>query len=266
MFQYGQERTTMTVRRINHTGRKRLNQADMRITVHGSGNGHPQFSADLDFSKYTLPEDAQVFVEAYRQTSWMRFDFGTVATVLTPYDTRLSEFDSVEAIMFRVKITSVADPCGVIVAEADRIRPRCPEDEESERRPLLTVKPDKDLGDQLFQVDFSDRPILTVNADVGNWHSFVRDPSFVSLAYPAILREILTRVVFIDPVQDYEDMEDWRAQWLYFAKSLPGVVDPPNGGDEDEKEGWIDEAVASFCRHNRIMKRFGGYWAGGSTQ
>jgi hypothetical protein len=38
-----------------------------------------------------LPTDAKVFVEAYRQTNWMRFDFGTIGAVQAPGDLLLPD-------------------------------------------------------------------------------------------------------------------------------------------------------------------------------
>ena len=42
-------------------------------------DGMLSFDAKLDLTGYDLPDDARVFVEAYRQTSFMRFPHGTVA-------------------------------------------------------------------------------------------------------------------------------------------------------------------------------------------
>jgi len=81
-----------------------------------------------------------VFVEAYRQTSWMRFDFRTVGAVTAPKDCSLTEFDSPEDILFRVKVTQANDT-HVLLAEADRIPLTRPEPSDDKRIPLLPVKP-----------------------------------------------------------------------------------------------------------------------------
>jgi len=250
----------MAIRRLNYTGRKRLRRADARITIYDTGEGVATFDADLSLDRYNLPEDALVFVEAQRQTSWMRFPFGSVGALRAPGDRRLAEFDSPEGVLFRVRVTSRSDPHGMEVAEADRIRPRRPEEVEDKRVPLLSVKPDQDLEGQVFRVDFSDRPILLVNSRVGDWRAVAKQPAFVSLVFAAALREILTRILRVEEHFDAEESEDWRSQWLRYATLLPGMTHPPTQADDDLIDRWIDEAVASFCRRHRMMERFRQYW------
>ncbi len=248
----------MAVRRLNYTGRRRIRQVDARITL--EEGDEPRFSADLQLAEYSFEDSARVFVEAYRQTTWMRFDFGTVGELRVPPDCRLSEFDTSDAVLFRVRVTSDADRHGVLLAEADRIRPRRPDTEEDNRVPLLPVKPDGDLGDEVFRVDFSDRPLLLVNSRLGDFRAVARNPVFASLTYPAAMREILTRIIRMDQHLDTEDAVDWRSRWLRFATMLPGVSELPPHHDDESVDDWIQEAVGAFCRQFHMMARFGQYW------
>jgi hypothetical protein len=256
----------MAIRRLNYTGRKRLRRNDTRITLYEANNGAARFVADLNLDNYGLPGDALVFVEAYRQTSWMRFSFGTVGQLDVQDDLLLSEFDSPEGILFRVRVTSNVEPSGLLLAEAERIRPRRADEEEENRISLLPVRPSEDLGKEVFRVDFEDEPILLVNAKVTDWREVAIDPVFGSLVYSAALREILTRIVLIDEYTDTEDNESWQSQWLSFATFLPGVPDLDESGDRYVLEDWINEAVASFCRQFNLMDRFIRYWIEESRQ
>jgi len=250
----------MAVRRLNYTGRRRLRQVDTRITVFDpDGGAAAWFTADLSLQDYGLPDDAQVFVEAQRQTSFMRFRYGTVSSPRPQDDLILKEFDSPEGVLFRVKVTSRQDRAGVILAEADRIRPRRPLLQEERRIPLLPVKSDSSLGSQVCRIDFGDRPILLVNAALGDWRAVALNPVFISLVYPAALREILNRVLRVERRFETDD-EDWPSQWLRFATLLPGTPQPPSETDEDHFDDWIDEAVSAFCRRFGIMRRFEQYW------
>lgn len=251
----------MPVRRFNYTGRKRLKQTDTRVTLCEPGNGTATFEADLDLSRYGLPDEALISVEAYRQTSWMRFPFGTVGELRVPDDRELREFDSPEGILFRVRVTSEKQPRGLLIAEASRIRPRRLEEVEEERVPLLPVKPDDSIGDEVFRVDFSDRPILLVNSRVGDWRSAAKEPVFTALVYSGAMRQILARILYVEHHYDKDD-DDWRSQWLRYATRLPGVEDPPAAEEEEHFDDWIDEAVASFCRQFRMYERFSTYWTG----
>ena len=251
----------MPIRRFNYTGRKRLRRSDMRITLHEHHGAPHRFDADLSVTGYDLPRKAFVFVEAQRQTSWMRFRFGTVANATPQDDLVLTEFDSSEGVLFRVRVTSTDDPKALLLAVANRIRARRPDEVEQNRVPLLPVKADESLGDQVSRVDFSDYPLLLINADVGHWQTVARNPVFASLVYPAALREILTRILYVEEHFDTNDNEDWRSNRLRFAALLPSVPEPPSGSDDESVDDWIDEAVASFCRRFAMMSRFQQYWS-----
>jgi len=250
----------MAIRRLNYTGRKRLHTKHARITVRDTPEGVGSFDADLDLSSYDLPLDALVFVEAYRPTSWMRFGFGTVGSISAPTERCLSEFDNSEAILFRVRVTSASGRSGLLLAEADRIRAAQPEKAEDKRIPLLWVDSSSDLGEQVFRVDFSDRTFLLVNSRVGDRRALVRQPAFLSLVLPAVFREVLARVLYIEKCYHTDDPEYWGSQWLRYATLLPGVGQPPGEEDKDGFDLWIDEAVAAFCRHHRVMEHFSQYW------
>lgn len=253
----------MPVRTLNYTNRRRLSRHDLRITI-TNGNSTPTFDARLNFDSYRLPPNALVRVEAYRQTQWMRFDFGTIGALRPPLDRRLTEFDSVEGVLFRVKVITSSEPRGLLIAEADQIRPRQAEDKEDERVPLLPVVPDPELGDEIFRVEFdSNQTLLKVNKSLGDWRALARDPIFLALVYPAALRLILNRILLIDKYHDAEDTDDWRSRWLRFALTVPGAESlPPEESDEDDIDDWINDAVAAFSKQQQMRQRFQRNWTG----
>ena len=63
--------------RLNYTGRKKIFRHDISITVYDN-KGILSFDADLKTDNYKLPEEAVIFIEAYRQAVWMRFPYGTI--------------------------------------------------------------------------------------------------------------------------------------------------------------------------------------------
>lgn len=250
----------MPIRRLNFTGRKRIRQVDARITIRL--DAHPQrFDAELRLEGYELPRSALVFVEAYRQTSWMRYRFGTVGEVHPQDEPSLSEFGTSEGVLFRVRVTSAASLRGLLLAEADKIRPHRADRDEGQRFPLLPARPDESLDAEICRIDFDDSPLLLINARVGDWQSLTQDPTFQALVLPAVLREVLTRILHIESYFELDD-DDWRSQWLRFAGSLPGVSVPPREQERDRFDDWIDDAVASFARKFQTMNRFRRYWTG----
>ena len=251
------------IRRYNYTGRKALSRADAQVFVEEQPL---QFEAVLRLGDYELPDDAKVFVEAYRQTSWMRFDFGIVAAIEAPADCRLTEFETRDGVLFRVKVTAASAPTGRLLAEADQLSPlRQKESDEQPREPLLPIKPE-DLGEETFRVDYAgERPILKINKRAGDWRTLARHPAFVCLVLPEVLREILTRVLSIEEYYETEDDSDWRARWLRFGSLIPGSSEPPASKDEEDRfDDWVNDAVAAFARLHHMRNRFNLFWSGGA--
>ncbi len=135
-------------------------------------------------------------------------------------------------------------------------------DDEQNRTPLLPVKPE-DLGNEIYRLDFTNEPVMLVNNAVHNWQMLARSPVFVSLVYPAVFREILVRIMIVEEHLEIDDLERWESRWLNFARNLSGMGDVPPGDDLQAINGWIDDAVGSFARMNRMVDRFLTYWEGG---
>ncbi|MCX7590176.1 MAG: hypothetical protein N2255_00970 [Kiritimatiellae bacterium] len=250
----------MPISRLNYTDRKRISRKDVRVVVHERVGKPPTFDVDLKLTGYSLPDEALVFLEAYRQTLWMRFPFGKVGSILPPSDRDLTEFEFGEGILFRVRVTSAADPIGKILAEADGIRGRASGQMDDERVPLLPVRPE-DLDQLVWTVDFTDEPVLLINKTVGDWRSLAMSPMFRSLVCPAALREVLSRILLHENYPDLEDREDWKTRWLLFARSLPGTGEIPEEEEgKDRFEDWIDTVVKAFTRQQSLLDSFLRLW------
>jgi len=253
----------MPIRTINYTNRKRILREHVSITLNERGE-NTTFDAILHLSGYKLPPEARVFVEAYRQTQYKRFDFGTVGLVHVPADRSLSDFGSAEGVLFRVKVVTSNDPRGMLLAEADQIRPRKSKDEDENRMPLLTVMPNANMGDEIWRLEFDEQQTrLFVNSALGDWRGIARDRVFISLVYPSVFRYVLWRILHQERHFDTDDMDDWRSRWLRFAVSLPGVNNVPAEEDEDQFDDWIENAVYAFCRRHNIRALYENYWTGG---
>jgi len=244
------------IRRINFTGRKKILREDARVSVRPDTDGMLTFDAALSLADYELPQDAQIFVEAYRQTTLMRFPHGTVAAPQPPRDVprRLTEFPTPDALLFRVKVTSAGERAGVLLAEGDRIPVSGDEEQPDNRIALLPPAP-ADLGQEIWRVDLSG-PLLLVNNRLGDWKAVAASPLFRSLVYPAALRQVLTHMLIVERMDDPDDPNSLQSRWVAFAKGL-GVGDPPaQDADDDEKADWINEAVESFARLHQMSDHF----------
>ncbi len=245
------------IRQFNYTNRKRIPKEKIRIVLREQGQKPPSFDATADLSELKLPETARVYVEAYYRNSYMRFDFGTAAQVKSEDNRTLSEIDNREAIYFRVKAVDTSGEHGKILAEVDGIIPNS-SDGPGVRVAILEVKFEENLGSQPWSLELSEAatPVLVVNKRLGSKEYVRSDDVFFSLVYPAVVREILTRIVVIDEYT-YDDEEDqWRQLWLYFVCGLPDVGLPPIGDDPDAKYVWIEGAVSAFCKAQPACSRF----------
>ncbi|WP_234800695.1 hypothetical protein [Luteitalea pratensis] len=187
-----------------------------------------------------------------------------MGAIKVPGDLLLTEFDAREGILFRVRVTATSDPEGRLLAEADQISPiHRKANGEVTREPLLPIKP-ADLGEEVFRVDFSNRPLLLINNQFGDWRALAHSPFFVCMALPQALREILTRVLWVEKYFDTDDPDDWQARWLRFAAALPGSSEVPAEEEKDSFEDWINASVAAFARMHGMKARFGAHWSGGS--
>ncbi len=251
------------LRRFNYTGRQRIKREHARFTLFEGNGTSATFSATLQLDEYDLPRTARVYVEAYRRTSWMRFEYGTVESITEPADRTLSRFPDGVAVRFRLKVVGDRSDAGVasVLALADRIRPRLVRARPEQQESLLPVR-QVDMPEQPWRVEFEEdqEPVLLISRElVDDMHRLATSDEFVSLVLPEVFRSVLTRILLVERAEDEESVEDWRQAWLRFASGLPGVGQPPRGDPDetmDEREDWIEEAVRVFCRRKNIARRF----------
>jgi hypothetical protein len=255
-------------RRLNYTGRKKINRADAAIRLHRNGQ-RLAFDADLRLADYKLDRVSpppRVYVEAYRgaSTLWKRFDFGRFGALQPPEDRSLEEFETPEGILFRVKVSAEGDTLGKLLAEADAIQPRLPDEQEGQGQPLIEHIAADDIGDELWRVDFTGSlPLLKVNKRLPmGVDQFLRDPKHRAIFAPAVMRQIMTRILVIDrDTGDEEDETSWQQRWLKFSSRLLGEnreyeVVEENRGNLEAVERWIDEAVEAFVSRAGLFAQF----------
>jgi hypothetical protein len=241
------------VRRLNYTSRRRIARSDVDVILRGGSTDRPSFDAALSLAAYKFPPDARVFIEAYRQTILMRFDYGTVSAPKVPDDRTLVDFPSAEEVLFRVRVTAASDRPGVLLGEADRLRFHEPEQKPDRRLPLLPAMPD-DLGEEVWRVDFEGGTTLLVSRHLPDWKQTVSSDAFRAAVYPAAMRQVLERILFVEKYLETEDTADWRSRWLQFASRIPGSRAVPSARDDHDE--WIENAVAAFARHFQLRTRF----------
>jgi hypothetical protein len=241
-------------RTFNYTGRERIKREKISITINRENGTITSFILDrLDLNDLNLPQDAAVYVEAYHRTELKRFDCGTVGNMRIPFRGDLRGLAYTQNLRFRILVVNPAD--GKILAHADGISPEA----SAERKSILPVEC-KDLGNEVWRIDYGEyegAPTLFLNSRIPNIGNIPKtDPQFFIYVYPAVVREILTHMVFVDGIESVSDPPiDWHRDWLAFTRSL-GVDTPDSLNHEDENfdeeaaTEWINDVVEAFCNKN----------------
>jgi hypothetical protein len=244
-------------RRINHTNRKRIGQeaVDIRLLETLPGTP-PRATAELKLEGMGFPDSAVVAIEAYRSSSLMRFDCGTVGNLKVPELMVLDEIDAGGNIQFRVKVVDPETMVGRLLGAAARIRPKSKDDNEQGRRSLLPVRFD-DLGAEIWRVsgDDDEAPALVLNMKASGLETrILHDPMVRGLVMPAAFRVVLERLT-TSSAPDDDDEEDWKREWHRFCVEELEVEGSPWEGDREEKTKWIDEAVSAFASRAQFLDR-----------
>ena len=242
------------LRRFNYTDRRRIKREDVSIATQvGPGLG---FDADLSLlTTYGFDPRCRVFVEAYRQTVWERFNFGLVGAIEAPRDRSLARFGSLDGIQFRAKVT---DPNNShrLVAEADGIPLRELDGSTVPTQSLLRIIPGS-MEAEVFRLSYDAQgPLLEISRIAGEKTEVAKDPAFAALVYPAIFKEILIRIILVEEHDDTENANLWQSQWLKFATGLANVPTLPALDQEDDVEDWIRDAVSALAKSTEAMAKF----------
>jgi hypothetical protein len=258
------------IRRLNFTGRRRLSRSEVSVRLKDAGQGTMHVTATLLLEKHNLPPLARVFVEAYRQTSWQRFDFGTVQAPRRSEPAVLSEFGTAQGVRFRVRVVEPERPGRPprILAFVDDLKP--------------VAAPGKEGGASLLPVDWGDLaertwkleldedtgPLLRVSRKlVSDREAFIGSREFASLVLPEILERILERVLLRESGVEDEGAEGWAVDWLRLISELPDVAGPPRreGAHSltDDEEDWIESVVEAFSKAHGVAGRFRAWWDAG---
>lgn len=94
--------------------------------------------------------------------------------------------------------------------------------------------------------------------------AIARTPLFVSLVYPEVLRQILTRLFVIDrrDPSDAGEERGWVESWYNLASALnPDPMPALDREDVEARLGWIDAAVSRFARNSGALDRFERGWS-----
>jgi len=251
-------------RHLNYTARQKIPAKYIKIDLHREDGTLKSFDATVNLTGLELPFDAKVFIEAYYRTDRKRFDFGTVSNIVTPESTDLSDLGNLENLNFRIKIVDQTTKYGLILAEADKIKPHSEGDDEDQIRSILATEFNCDLGHQIWRINYAaESPIIEFNKNIPNIRSMAKTVLvFFFHVYPQVIREVLHYLCFVEKSDPEDTDEEWHKNWFNFAKSIypessPEKLTQITPETSQDIVDWINEVVNEFCiSENRKWDKF----------
>jgi hypothetical protein len=254
-------RTLMAmIRHYNYTNRLKIPRENVRIVWVDDGGGALQFRAEVNLELDRLLDPAGlVFVEAHSGAVVMRFAYGTVAHREPPEETRLSAFPPGLRPLFRVRVIDPSQERRVL-AWADAISPLTQDEIDSGHRSILPVET-IDLGQRVWNLRIEGNSFtLQLNSSIRTTRditAMAKDPDFIGLVYPAVIRQILQHLYFGAEAESVDNTHEW----LDFGAILAGQPAPtPEGLGEDEKhtviDDWISAVTTGFCENQHAADMF----------
>ena len=245
-------------RRINSTGRKRIERKCIEINMMMSLPGEPlSASVKLDLQGQGFPDNASVAIEAYRRSSGMRFDCGTVDALSVPDPLVLREVDRSGSVLFRLKVVDNELEPGKILGSAERLQPKDGEDSENRRSIFPVLYSDLEEDVWKVEIEYGDGPTLILNKRIPDFsYELRKSPMIQGILLPAALRFVLEELVRSSETGESEDESDWKEKWLRYCDVELGVKNDPRdlSGDEAKKD-WIDYAAKKFCAKYQFAGR-----------
>ncbi|MDE2723335.1 MAG: hypothetical protein OXI59_08165 [Gemmatimonadota bacterium] len=239
----------MKVRRtFNYTERQRILHRHVDIKYVGEDVSPPKIEISLDLSSYDLPQDANVYVEAFRRNAYMRFHWGQVGNALNPgADVELTESGLDSAAAFRVKVIGVNESAGLILAQTSPIRIA------RGNETILLLNTSENMGDEIWRLEFDEQFVtLIVNPQLEGIQDQLRSVSWLSaVILTAAIRQILEQMC------STEESGAWADDWEKFVATLTSRPMPQH--DAAEQTAWIDAVVSSFSARHGLLGELQGH-------
>jgi hypothetical protein len=228
--------------RYNYTNRNPIEQQNVDIQLVFGGE-HVSFIPKVNFGNYEYPSTAHAYIEVFRKSQLVRFDFGPMSAPHLLATPNLDEFGEPMGLLFRVK---VIDPVTKdILALSKPVRAgNDPGGSADSILPLARLPEDCNL---LWKLDFEDGPVLYINKNLDT--QVTRKDYFIALVYPEVMRQVLSYAFLYHFGEDYEWAEKWKrfACEIRHAPPFPNIPENPehklNEDQIDEIQKWIDAAV-----------------------
>lgn len=208
--------------------------------------------------------DCHVVLDAVLRTRAQRRELGPLADLAPSAEIAFDEFLPEDEVQFRLKVVRPADK--VITGEVSGLRVKSDKPEEpasGKRKSLLPVNwatEGDGMKGRFWKVDYSDPkyPVLLLAKGKFAACGDVNHPAFQALAFPAIMKEVLTYAFATRFCNAPAWAEDWKK--LVSLLGCDPCPERPEGADSPQEveehlesvRKWIDVASAAFANRCHI--------------
>lgn len=205
-----------------------------------------------------IPSNARVFVDAWKDMSFMRFDYGNFHNIVQPNNISLTELDSWTSASFVVRIVQN----GIILAASKKHTVSIAQPDLKSRRSLI-IADYEDLGERPWKLDiYEDIPIPRLVFNERWWNeleekgkSLSDDSKVMGMIMPAVLENMLNFLIISlkSDLHRWHQDPSWKGAWIRFARNLlPDGIPEYIENETDESEflseasNWISQVVKIY--------------------
>ncbi len=235
----------------NYTGRGSIKQKLCHISVVERDDDQMLAKLHLDLDNLHLEHGQKLVLEALYRGVYFRKKIHNPKTV---HDIYINGFPEKSNPSFRLKVlSSDNEMTGKIISATKFFKAKFEENEKEIRKNILKFRLTNDIGDQIWQIDWSDPqyPVILLKKDFSEKY-YHHDLKTLSFILPPILKELLTGLFLRFDSQDKIDERSDAGRWLkFFETKLPGWSLPDDEDwDNDDKTHLLelaDNAIRIFC-------------------
>ena len=254
---------------LNFTGREDIDRKLVEVTCEKDVRPLKMYlMTEPELKENAKFAGCNVVLEAYLRTKAERRELGPIADLKPKVEVVFKEFDSPENVQFRLKIVNPSDKklAGCVSGLKERVKKQ-ENDSESNRVPLLPVNwaVDTDnMNGRFWKLDMKGPTLVIAKGKFASLGD-VNQPAFKALAFPAIMKEVLSEAF----ITRFDNPPPWSENWERLAQILGAEERPtlPDGESSrqaiqdyfEEVREWIDSVAALFaadCKLSAISSEF----------
>jgi len=259
----------MASRNFNYTGRMLIAQECIDARMSEIHLKAPlleiEFNWELKPALMGISPRAKVYVDAWKDMSFMRFDYGFFGDTKPPDNVSLSELDSWSSADFIVRIVDN----GSLLAASKKHTVSLAQPDLKSRRSLI-IAAYEDLGERPWRLDVYEdieMPRLVFNEKWWNEASvsgrpLSDDSKIMGMIMPSVLEGMLNYLIIgmKSDLHRWYDDPSWKGAWIRFARSLLPNILPPNYEEDETGEpeflrdasSWISDVVQNYSESKAL--------------